>query len=68
MYSITFQARKLVRSIKLEKRRNEAASIIAAYFTGWKVNTLSSVFTEDCLDNQIKESRGQSVVSVGIVD
>ena len=48
MYSITFQDRKLVRSIKLEKRRNEAASIIAAYFTGWKV--LFFVFTEDWLE------------------
>ena len=36
----TFQARKLYRSMVLEKKRAQAATIIAAYYTGWKVNML----------------------------
>lgn len=35
-----FQARKLYRSMVLEKKRAQAATIIAAYYTGWKVNML----------------------------
>ena len=31
------QARKLYRSMVVEKKRNQAATIIAAYYTGWKV-------------------------------
>lgn len=39
IHSIQFhQARKLYRSMVLEKIRFQAAIIIAAYFTGWKVN------------------------------
>ena len=37
-HSISFyQARKLYRSMVLEKKRNEAAIVIAAYCRGWKV-------------------------------
>ena len=35
-----YQARQLYRAMLLEKKRNQAASIINAYFKGWKVNML----------------------------
>lgn len=40
MFIPLFQARKLYRSMVLEKKRAQAATIIAAYYTGWKVNML----------------------------